>query len=141
MLKQLIKKWLGLEERIDEIDAQIDTLVGEVDDIKIRLKEANITNWSTFREKEGRGEKMSDYETQIENYGDEGDIIVVDAKKLDKLLLHIGGSETELYEDNEDTPIFDTVSDGNYYILKAIGSEVIENGVTKQARAFLKLAT
>ena len=141
MLKQLIKKWLGLEERIDEIDAQIDTLVGEVDDIKIRLKEANITNWSTFREKEGRGEKMSDYETQIENYGDEGDIIVVDAKKLDKLLLHIGGNETELYEDNEDTPIFDTVSDGNYYILKAIGSEVIENGLTKQARAFLKLAT
>ena len=65
MLKQLIKKWLGLEERIDEIDAQIDTLVGEVDDIKIRLKEANITNWSTFREKEGRGEKMSDYETQL----------------------------------------------------------------------------
>mgnify|MGYP003155460046 FL=1 len=54
MLKQLIKKWLGLEERIDEIDAQIDTLVGEVDDIKIRLKEANITNWSTFREKEGK---------------------------------------------------------------------------------------
>ena len=54
MFKQLIKKWLGLEERIDEIDAQIDTLVGEVDDIKIRLKEANITNWSTFREKEGK---------------------------------------------------------------------------------------
>tara|TARA_B100000131_G_C18001493_1_gene566692 strand:- start:23 stop:202 length:180 start_codon:yes stop_codon:yes gene_type:complete len=54
MLKQLIKKWLGLEERVDEIDAQIDTLVGEVDDIKIRLKEANITNWSTFREKEGK---------------------------------------------------------------------------------------
>ena len=57
MLKQLIKKWLGLtalEERIDELDAQIDTLVGEVDDIKIRLKEANITNWSTFREKEGK---------------------------------------------------------------------------------------
>ena len=39
---------------------------------------------------------MAKYETQIENYGDEGDIIVVDAKKLDKLLLHIGGSETEL---------------------------------------------
>ena len=54
MLKQLIKKWLGLEERVDELDAQIDTLVGEVDDIKIRLKEANITNWSTFREKEGK---------------------------------------------------------------------------------------
>ena len=77
----------------------------------------------------------------LENFGDDGDIIVVDAKKLDELLLHVGGSETELYEDNEDTPIFDTVSDGTYYILKAIGSEVIENGLTKQARAFLKLTT
>ena len=84
---------------------------------------------------------MVKYETQIENYGEEGDIIVVDAKKLDKLLLHIGASETELYEDNEDTPIFDEVPDGTYYILQAIGSEVIENGLTKQARAFLKLTT
>ena len=84
---------------------------------------------------------MSEYETQIENYGDEGDVIVVDAKKLDKLLLHVGGSETELHEDNEETPIFDEVPDGTYYILQAIGSEVIKEGLTKQARAFLKLAT
>jgi len=84
---------------------------------------------------------MSKYETQIENFGDDGDIIVVDAKKLDKLLLHIGGSETELYEDNEDTPIFDTLPDGKYYILQAIGLEDIENGLTKHARALLKLAT
>lgn len=89
---------------------------------------------------------MSEYETQIENFGysdDDvwGDIIVVDAKKLDDLILHIGGSETELYEDRDDTPIFDTVPDGTYYILQAIGSEVIEEGLTKQARAFLKLTT
>ena len=80
---------------------------------------------------------MSKYETQIENFGDDGDIIVVDAKKLDDLILHIGGSETELYEDDEETPIFDTVPNGTYYILQAIGSEDIENGLTKQARAFL----
>jgi len=90
---------------------------------------------------------MSKYETYIENFGysdDEdisGDIIVVDAKKLDDLILHIGGSETELYEDDEETPIFDTLPDGKYYILQAIGLEEIENGSTKQARAFLKLAT
>ena len=89
---------------------------------------------------------MSKYKTQLENFGydDEdisGDIIVVDAKKLDDLILHIGGSETELYEDNEETPIFDKVPDGTYYILQAIGSEVIEKGLTKQARAFLKLTT
>ena len=84
---------------------------------------------------------MSKYKTYIDNYGDEGDIIVVNAKKLDDLILHIGGSETELYEDNEETPIFDEVPDGTYYILQAIGSEDIENGLTKQARAFLKLTT
>tara|TARA_R100001510_G_C7607576_1_gene172140 strand:- start:489 stop:758 length:270 start_codon:yes stop_codon:yes gene_type:complete len=89
---------------------------------------------------------MSEYKTYIDNYGynDEdisGDIIVVDAKKLDDLILHIGGSQTELYEDNEETPIFDEVPDGTYYILQAIGSEVIENGLTKQARAFSKLTT
>ena len=84
---------------------------------------------------------MSKYKTYIDNYGDEGDIIVVNAKKLDDLILHIGGSETELYEDNEETPIFDKVPDGTYYILQAIGSEVIEEGLTEQARAFLKLAT
>jgi len=83
---------------------------------------------------------------KIENFGysdDDiwGDIIVVDAKKLDDLILHIGGSETELYEDDEETPIFDTLPDGKYYILQAIGLEEIENGSTKQARAFLKLAT
>ena len=54
-MKKLLIKWLGLtelEERIDELDAQINTLVGEVYDIKLRLKKANITNWSTFREGE-----------------------------------------------------------------------------------------
>ena len=81
---------------------------------------------------------------KIENFGysdDDiwGDIIVVDAKKLDDLILHIGGSKTELYEDRDDTPIFDTVPDGTYYILQAIGSEVIEEGLTKQARAFMTL--
>ena len=84
---------------------------------------------------------MSKYKTQINNFGDDGDVIVVDAKKLDKLLLHIGGSETELYEDDEETPTFDTVPNGTYYILKAIGSEVIEDGLTKQARAFMTLTT
>jgi len=80
---------------------------------------------------------MSKYETQIENFGDEGDIIVVDAKKLDKLLLHIGGSETELYEDNEETPIFDTLPDGKYYILQAIDIEDIEEGLTSRTRGYL----
>ena len=73
------------------------------------------------------------YQNHIENFGEydhpdtTGDIILVSAEKLDDIILHIGGSDTELWEDSEETPPFDTVSNGKYYILRAIGIEEVTN--------------
>ena len=73
-----------------------------------------------------------EYEPFIDNYGEydedvSGDLILVYAEKLDKLILGIGGSELDFYEDNEDykAPL-NELPEGKYYILRAINIETKE---------------
>jgi len=57
----------------------------------------------------------------IDNYGEydddvvSGDLILVDAKKLDKLIISIGANEADVYDD-----IKGNLPEGTYYILRAI---------------------
>ena len=44
-----------------------------------------------------------------------GDLILVDAKKLDKLIISIGANEADVYDD-----IMGNLPEGKYYILRAI---------------------
>ena len=77
-----------------------------------------------------------EYKPFIDNYGeydedvygkpsdDAGDLVLVDAKKLDELILGIGGCESDFYEDDEDykSP-WNELPEGKYYILRAIKIE------------------
>tara|TARA_Y100001938_G_C7780469_1_gene277643 strand:- start:37 stop:282 length:246 start_codon:yes stop_codon:yes gene_type:complete len=67
-----------------------------------------------------------EYKPFIDNYGEydqdvSGDLVLVDAEKLDELILGIGGCESDFYEDDEDykSP-WNELPRGTYYILRAI---------------------
>jgi|TARA_S200002703_G_C3620164_1_gene190473 hypothetical protein len=73
-----------------------------------------------------------EYQTTITNYGEydedvSGDLVLVDAEKLDSLILGIGGAQLDFHEDDEDykAPLND-LPEGKYYILRAINIEIKE---------------
>ena len=93
-------------------------------------------------QKQNRGLKVNkmtkEYKPFIDNYGeynedcygrptDTGDLVLVDAKKLDELILGIGGCESDFYEDAEDYKApWNELPEGKYYILRAINIETKE---------------
>ena len=75
-----------------------------------------------------------EYQTTITNYGEydedvSGDLVLVDAEKLDSLILGIGGCELDFHEDELDegykAPL-NTLPAGKYYVLRAINIEIKE---------------
>lgn len=80
----------------------------------------------TIQKQNRRLKVNKDYKPFIDNYGEydedvSGDLVLVDAKKLDKLILSIGGCEEDyLIGHMNDLP------EGKYYILRAINIETKE---------------
>jgi hypothetical protein len=65
---------------------------------------------------------MIDNFDEFEGEG-EGDLILVDAEQLDKLILSIGANESDFSENAENCiggSIFSDLPDGKYYALRAI---------------------
>ena len=157
-----IKYALQKLPQINESISQRSNIKNEIDEYEATLRnELNLKNQDLISKKKKLLEDINQLnsvksftiketkESAVEAFQKEKQLLVEQFNKslesevseLSFRKLKLESEIVQLYEDRDDTPIFDTVPDGTYYILQAIGSEVIEEGLTKQARAFLKLTT